>query len=129
MSQSKRIVDLFLMAIIEITSDDLKVKMDKGERFLLIDLLGEKSFESLHVPQAVPVDPGPGFADKVIEIAENDMEMLVIVYGAAFKSELSTRKTQELQEAGFSNVLDFRGGLKDWAAELYPLEGARAPKK
>jgi len=115
------------MNIKEIESDALKAKMDSGEDFLLIDLLGEKSYESLHVPQAVSVDPSDGFADKVKELTEGDMDKLVIVYGANFKDELSTRKTAELLEAGFTNVLDFKGGLKDWAAELHPLEGNRAP--
>ncbi len=115
------------MSIVEIESDDLKAKMDAGKKFLLIDLLGEKSFESVHVPQAVSVDPYEGFVDKVIELAEGDFDLFVIVYGASFKDELSTRKTAELQEAGFKHVRDFKGGLKDWAAELYPLEGKRAP--
>lgn len=117
------------MSINEIESDDLKAKMDAGKQFLLIDLLGEKSFESLHVPQAVSVNPSEGFVDKVVELTKGDYSMWIIVYGASFKDELSTRKTAELQEAGFTNVRDFKGGLKDWAAELYPLEGARAPKK
>ncbi len=115
------------MNIKEIESNDLKAKMDAGEEFLLIDLLGEKSYESLHVPQAVSVDPSDGFIDRVKELTGGDMDKLIIVYGANFRDELSTRKTAELFEAGFSNVLDFKGGLKDWAAELLPLEGSRAP--
>jgi rhodanese-related sulfurtransferase len=117
------------MGVIEITSDELKAKMDNGEQFLLIDLLGEKSHESLHVPQAVAVDPSEGFVDRVLELADGDTEATVIVYGANFADQLSTRKTEELMSAGFSNALDFKGGLKDWAAELYPLEGLRAPKR
>ena len=37
-------------------------------------------------------------------------------------------QAEELMQAGYTDVLDFRGGLKDWAAELFPFEGQRAPK-
>ncbi|MEA3249629.1 MAG: rhodanese-like domain-containing protein, partial [Patescibacteria group bacterium] len=115
------------MNVKEITSDDLKKLMDTGVEFVLVDLLGEKSYESLHVPQAVSVEPGEGFIEKMIELVKGDLDASVIVYAANFRDELSTIKAQQLLGAGFTNVLDFKGGLKDWAAELYPLEGARAP--
>jgi rhodanese-related sulfurtransferase len=117
------------MELKEITSDELKAKMDKGDEFLLIDLLGEKSYDSLHLPGAVSVDPGEGFAEKVDEITEGDKSKTVIVYAANFKDELSTIKAWDLIGADYENVLDFKGGLKDWAAELYRLEGNRAPKQ
>lgn len=117
------------MDIKEITSDELKGLMDSGADFLLVDILGEKSYESLHLPGAVYADPGEGFVERVDELVSGDKEKKVIVYGANFKDELSTAKAWDLVGAGFSDVIDFKGGLKDWAAELYPLEGLRAPKK
>ncbi|MBU0625305.1 rhodanese-like domain-containing protein [Patescibacteria group bacterium] len=118
------------MSIKEITSDELKNKMDRGEPFILLDLLGEKSYQSLHLPQAIwlSTEDYDEFIKQVKELAGDDLEQTIIVYGASFKDERSTIKTAELLEAGFNNVLDFKGGLKDWAAELYPLEGLRAPK-
>ncbi|MFH1047149.1 MAG: rhodanese-like domain-containing protein [Patescibacteria group bacterium] len=115
------------MDIKEIDSNALKTKLDKGEKLLLIDLLGEKSYESLHLPQAISVDPSDGFVPRVTESVGGDLSQLVVVYGASFKDELSTRKVEELLLAGFTNVRDFKGGLKDWAAELLPFEGKRAP--
>ncbi len=117
------------MEMKEITSDELKSLMDQGADFLLVDLLGEKSYESLHVPGAVGVDPGEGFTERIDELTGGDKSKKVIVYGANFKDELSTAKAWDLIGSGYEDVLDFKGGLKDWAAELYPLEGARAPKK
>lgn len=118
------------MKIKEITSDELKNKMDRGESFILLDLLGEKSYQSLHLPQAIwlATEDDDEFIKQVKELADNDLNRTIIVYGANFKDERSTIKTAELLEAGFSDVFDFKGGLKDWAAELYPLEGLRAPK-
>lgn len=113
----------------EITSDDLKKRMDTGDDILLVDLLGPRSFESLHVPGAVAVD---GRADDRIDavktLAEGDLDRTVVVYALNFKDPLSTQVAMELMEEGFGDVWDFKGGLKDWSAELYPLEGKRAPK-
>ena len=117
------------MKINEISSEDLKAKMDAKEDFILIDLIGEKSYESLHLPHAVYVAGGEGFVDRVHELVGGDRKRTVILYGLNFRDELSTRRAEELAMAGFANVLDFKGGLKDWAAELFPLEGIRAPKK
>lgn len=117
-----------MSALKEITSDELKALMDDGKDFLLVDLLGEKSYESLHLPGSVSVESGEGFAERIDALTGADKERTVIVYGANFRDELSTRMSWELLGAGYENVLDFKGGLKDWAAELYPLEGARAPK-
>jgi len=117
------------MDIKELTSDELKGLMDEGAAFVLIDLLGEKSYESLHLPGAVAVNPGEGFVERVEGLVGGDKSKKVIVYGANFKDELSTAKAWDLIGSGFNDVADFKGGLKDWAAELYPLEGLRAPKK
>lgn len=112
----------------EITSDDLKVKMDRGDEFLLVDLLGQKSHESLHVPGSVPVDGRSNDRiDDIRALAEQDLDRTVIVYGLNFKDPLSTEVAAELMEEGFTDVWDFKGGLKDWSAELYPLSGKRAP--
>src|SRR3989339_197218 len=116
------------MTVTEISSEELKKLMDSQAEFLLVDLLGEKSYASLHLPQAVEVSSGDDFLSKVDVLVGGDHERKIVVYGASFKDDVSTRQTEELLQAGYTNVLDFRGGLKAWAAELFPLEGQRAPK-
>ena len=102
--------------------------MDGRTEFLLIDLLGEKSYASLHLPRAVEVSPGDDFLPNVDALVDGDHGRKIVVYGSSFKDEISTRQAEELMQAGYTDVLDFRGGLRDWAAELFPLEGQRAPK-
>ncbi|OIO52706.1 rhodanese-like domain-containing protein [Candidatus Uhrbacteria bacterium CG_4_10_14_0_8_um_filter_58_22] len=116
------------MTVTEISGEELKRLMDSRAEFLLVDLLGEKSYASLHLPQAVEVSPGDDFLPRVDELVGGDHGRKVVVYGASFKDEISTRQAEELMQAGYTDVLDFRGGLKDWAAELFPFEGQRAPK-
>lgn len=112
----------------EITSEELKAKMDAGEEILLIDLLGPRSHESLHVPGSVPVDGrATDRTDAIRDLAEGDFERTIVVYGLNFKDPLSTDVAAELMDEGFTDVFDYKGGLKDWSAELYPLGGKRAP--
>ncbi|MFH2063315.1 MAG: rhodanese-like domain-containing protein [bacterium] len=117
------------MTVREISSEELKKLLDGGTELVLIDLLGEKSYDSLHLPQAASVPPDDDFMSRVEGLAGGDRGRKVVLYGANFKDDVSTRQAEVLMQAGFSDVLDFRGGLKDWAAELYPLEGQRAPKR
>jgi rhodanese-related sulfurtransferase len=114
----------------EIESQELKRRLDGGEDILLIDLLGPKSHASLHIPKSVPIDAkAPDRIDAVRGLAGGDMARTIVVSGLNFRDPMSTIVAEALLEAGFTDVWDYKGGLKDWSAELYPLEGTRAPKQ
>lgn len=113
----------------EIESEELKRRMDDAEDVLLIDLLGHKSHESLHIPGSVPIDAkAPDRIDAIRELAGDDLGKTIVLSGLNFRDPMSTIIAEELMEEGFTDVWDHKGGLKDWSAELLPLEGARAPK-
>jgi rhodanese-related sulfurtransferase len=109
-----------------ITSDGLKNKLDSEEGFLLVDTLGEQSYQRAHLPQAVCISAKEDdFTDRVAE-AVTDKSQEVIVYCGSFDCGLSPQAAQDLVDAGFENVVDFEGGLKDWAEHGYELEGEDA---
>lgn len=110
----------------KITSDELKRKLDAEGNFLLIDTLGDDSYQRAHLPTAVSISAkADEFAQRVGEIVDNKNQE-VIVYCASFDCQLSPQAARELTDAGFSNVTDYEGGLKDWVAAGYSLEGADA---
>lgn len=109
-----------------ITADALKAKIDSEDDFLLVDTLGDQSYNRAHLPEAVSISAKEdGFADRV-EQAVADKNQEVIVYCASFECQLSPQAAQELVDAGFENVVDFEGGLKDWVQSGYSLEGEDA---
>jgi len=109
-----------------ITSDELKQKIDGDEQFVLIDTLGDQSYERAHLPGAISIDAhGDNFVENV-EQEVNDKDTEIIVYCASFSCQLSPQAAQKLVEAGYTNVVDFEGGLKDWAQSGYDFEGAEA---
>ena len=109
-----------------ITADELHEKLQTDSGFVLIDTLGERSYNRAHLPGAVSIDAhADDFVDQVKEKVP-DTDQQIIVYCASFQCQLSPQAAEKLTEAGYSNVFDFEGGLKDWAQQGYDLEGEDA---
>lgn len=66
------------MSVLTITREQLKQKMDRGDRFVLVDVLSPESFASGRLPGAVnlPYDKVATMASQVITNKHDD----VIVY-------------------------------------------------
>ena len=105
-----------------ITREALKKKIEQGSDFVLIDVLREGSYEQRHLPGAISIDAHEeDFVEQVKkQIPDKDKE--VIVYCASFSCQLSPEAARKLTEAGYSNVIDFEGGLADWEKAGYPFE-------
>ncbi|MEX1027159.1 MAG: rhodanese-like domain-containing protein [Candidatus Paceibacterota bacterium] len=109
-----------------ITREELKEKIDHDEGFVLIDVLGANSYERAHLPGAVMADAHEDdFLDEVARLV-SDKDTEVVVYCASFDCRLSTQAAQKLVGAGYTAVVDYEGGLMDWAKGGYPLEGGEA---
>ena len=66
-----------------ITREELKAKMDRGDNFVLLEILPEKYYRRLHLPGAVNLPPG-----KVSELAPEllpDKGAEVVVYCGSFR--------------------------------------------
>jgi rhodanese-related sulfurtransferase len=50
-------------------------------------------------------------------------EDLIVVYCASFECQASTGAAEKLMDLGYKNVLDYKGGLKDYKEANLPLEG------
>lgn len=112
----------------EITKEELKEKMDSGDDFVLLDVLGEDSYKNIHLPGAKLVSAHQEkeeFLKGVEEIVDGKSQE-VVVYCASFSCQLSPKAAKMLSESGYENVYDFEGGLKDWAKGGYSFEGEKA---
>lgn len=113
----------------KLTREELKDKLDNKEDFLLVNVLSEESFESLHIPGSKNVDVHKDdFLEKMEELTEGDKDKEVVVYCSSFSCQASPSAARKLTEAGYNDVADFEGGLADWKEAGYPLEGAMADK-
>ena len=107
-----------------LTVDQLKAWMDKKKDFVLVNVLGEEDFRRAHIPGShnIPVDRDD-FTEEVERLAGSKTGT-VVVYCASFDCEASPKPAKKLEEAGFANVYDFEGGIKEWRKKGHEVERA-----
>ncbi len=88
--------------------------LDGDEDWLLVDTLPPRSYERHHIPGAVnvPAD-ADDFVSRIDELVSSRDDP-VVVYCADEDCPLSPEAGRRLERSGFSNVLDFEGGLEEW---------------
>jgi rhodanese-related sulfurtransferase len=101
----------------ELTVDDVKAKLDRGDRFLLIDVREDGEWAQDHVAGAVHL--GKGVLERDIEGRVPDKGAELVLYcGGGFRSALAA---DALQKMGYTNVWSMDGGIRDWRAKGFPL--------
>jgi len=101
----------------EVTVDDIKSKLDRNEKFLLIDVREDHEWAKDHLPNAVHL--GKGIIERDIEVQVPDPSTPMVLYcGGGFRSALAA---DNLQRMGYTNVLSMDGGIRDWREKGYPL--------
>ncbi len=101
----------------ETTGDDVKAKLDRGEKLTLIDVREESEFAKDHLPGALHLGKGVLERDVEEKVPATDTP-LVLYCGGGFRSALAA---DNLQKMGYTNVLSMHGGIGDWRAKGYPL--------
>jgi len=100
----------------ETNVDDVKQRMDNGEKFLLVDVREDHEWEKGHVPGAVHM--GRGVIERDIEVKVPETATKMILYcGGGFRSALVA---DSLQKMGYSNVESMDGGWRGWVGAGLP---------
>ncbi len=103
----------------ELTVDQVKAKVDCGERFHLVDVREESEWAKDHLPRAMFL--GKGIIERDIEQKVPDVGAEIVLYcGGGYRSALTA---DNLQKMGYTNVYSMDGGIRDWREKQYPLEG------
>lgn len=112
-----KIVEDAKTRIRELTVEDVKAKLDRGERFHLIDVREESEWTRDHLPGALHL--GKGVLERDIEQKVPDTSAEVILYcGGGFRSALAA---DNLKKMGYTNVASMDGGVRGWREHGYPL--------
>ena len=107
-----------------ISAQELKKKIDDKEDFELVDVLGTQSFEWKHIPTSKDIDVSE--IGKRAEKELPDKNKAIIVYCASATCQASPTAAKKLEEMGYTNVIDFEGGLAGWQDAGFKLEGEAA---
>jgi len=100
---------------VNITPEELKVKIEIGETFILLDVRSESKYNAGHIPSAISM-PFNEIPYRYIELSPKQE---IIVY--CQNSGLSQTAAEMLVKLGFTNVKNLTGGISDWE---YGLETA-----
>jgi rhodanese-related sulfurtransferase len=102
----------------ECTVDDVKKRLDMGDRFLLVDVREDREFVAGHIPGAVHI--GKGVIERDIEAKVPDPATPLVLYcGGGFRSALAA---EALQKMGYTNVISMDGGWREWNQKGYATE-------
>lgn len=113
-----KIVDDAKSRVKELTVDDLRRKLDRGETFHLVDVREESEWAKGHLPGAIHL--GKGIIERDIETTIPDTEAEIILYcGGGFRSVLAA---DNLRKMGYSNVASMDGGWREWTEKSLPIE-------
>ena len=97
---------------------DVKQKLEAGEKFHLVDVREESEWAAGHLPQAVHM--GKGIIERDIETKIPDHDAEIILYcGGGFRSALSA---DNLQKMGYTRVISMDGGYRGWTEANLPVK-------
>jgi rhodanese-related sulfurtransferase len=101
-----------------IDRDELKAKLDRGDRFKLVMALNRWAFEAKHIPGSLHFDSP---AELYAAVRPDDE---VVVYCSAVDCLSSVALYRDLVAHGYRNARRYAGGLLDWEDAGLPLEGS-----
>lgn len=101
----------------ECTIADVKPRVDRGDRFHLVDTREESEWAAGRLPSAIHL--GKGVIERDVEAAIPDVNAEIVLYcGGGFRSALAA---ENLQKMGYTNVISMDGGFRAWKEAGYPV--------
>ncbi len=112
-----KIVEDSRQRVKEVSIDDVKARLDRGDKLLLVDVREESEYAKDHLPSAIHL--GKGIIERDIEERVPQLDAPLILYcGGGYRSALAA---DNLQKMGYTNVLSMDGGIRGWREKHFPL--------
>lgn len=113
-----KLVDDTRTRVKELTVDQVRQKLERGETFHLVDVREESEWAKGHLPKAIHL--GKGIIERDIETTIPDKDAPIVLYcGGGFRSVLAA---DNLQKMGYTNVASMDGGWREWTEKSLPTE-------
>jgi rhodanese-related sulfurtransferase len=101
----------------ETNVDEVKARLDRGEKLVLVDVREESEFAADHLPGAIHLSKG--VLERDIEQRVPDLNTPLVLYcGGGYRSALAA---DSLLKMGYKNVLSMNGGIRAWREKGFPL--------
>ncbi len=104
----------------QITAESLKAKIeDSDEQIRLINVLDQEYYQDCHIKGSENIP----LAELEEKAAQWDKDEQIVVYCARYECSASRDAAQKLQSLGFSKVMAYEGGTKEWLSKGYDVQG------
>jgi rhodanese-related sulfurtransferase len=101
----------------ETTVDEIRSRLEKKDKFVLVDVREDNEYAKDHLPGAIHL--GKGVIERDIEKTVPDTSAEIVLYcGGGFRSAMAA---DNLQKMGYTNVISMDGGIREWREKKYPL--------
>jgi rhodanese-related sulfurtransferase len=116
-----KLVDEARARIRETDVPTVRERLDRGDRFLLLDVREESEWAAGHIPGAEHL--GRGILERDMESRVPDLDTEVILYcGGGYRSALAA---DALGRMGYTRILSMDGGMRGWREAGFPEEADR----
>jgi len=110
-----------------IETEELERMLGGNEDMVLVNVLDSASFEKEHIPGSHHVpNSDPNLVMEVTRLA-GAKDRRVVVYCSNPKCHASPEAGRKLEDAGFTNVLHYPGGMEGWKLAGYAVEHGAPP--
>jgi len=106
------------------TAGELSHRIANGKAPIVVDVLGPADYAERHVKGAIniPYKEVAAQAPKLLP----DKAAEIVVYCGSYKCGASTAAGKALKQLGYTNIRDYKGGIKEWTDRKLPIEGTAA---
>ncbi|MBD3163023.1 MAG: rhodanese-like domain-containing protein [Candidatus Eisenbacteria bacterium] len=91
----------------------------------IVNVLKDTVFAKEHIPGSVNVPLKADDFARRVEKEAGGKEKPIVVHDADDTCDGSQQAARTLEDAGFREVYDYDGGIKDWREAGHPTEGSR----
>ncbi len=109
-----------------LSRENIKVLMDMGMDFVLLDVTEREEYESGHICGAVNIPVREIEFEALGRLRKDD---LIIVYCGNERCAASAVAVDKLYTLAYEHVMRYPGGLKDWKAAGWCVEAGVPEKK
>ena len=106
-----------------IAADRLKLLLDSGEKFILIDLRPTKEFQEKRLTGSRSI-PAAELEKRLGEIPKSGR---VVIYAATPSNDIPDEVFQLFEDERYKNITVMLEGFQGWEKRKFPVETARRP--
>src|SRR5437016_13840730 len=117
----KQVMEEARQLVPEVSPDDVKARLDRAEKPVLLDVREREEFRQGFVPGAVSMPRG--FLEMRVEEAVPEKSTPIVAYCAGGTRSLLAGR--DLKELGYTNVVSMRGGFTGWKNNGFPVKEDR----